>query len=137
MFCSNCGANNADGAKFCFSCGKPMSTPAPIERVEAPVEPVVEPEVAFAELPDIKYSSATIRNEMAELEEMGYLEQPHTSAGRVPSELGYRFYVDSLVEHYAMTAREIAQINQVLKTNRNNNKTKKKIIKNIQKKKTN
>ncbi len=64
----------------------------------------------------ISCSSATIRNEMAELEEMGYLEQPHASAGRVPSELGYRFYVDTLVEHYAMTAREIAQINQVLKT---------------------
>jgi heat-inducible transcriptional repressor len=63
----------------------------------------------------IACSSATIRNEMAELEEMGYLEQPHTSAGRVPSELGYRFYVDTLVEHYAMTAREIAHINQVLK----------------------
>ena len=39
----------------------------------------------------IAYSPATIRNEMAELEEMGYLEQPHTSAGRVPSEAGYRF----------------------------------------------
>jgi heat-inducible transcriptional repressor len=52
-------------------------------------------------------SSATIRNEMAELEEMGYLEQPHTSAGRVPSELGYRFYVDSLRQHYAMTSNEI------------------------------
>jgi heat-inducible transcriptional repressor len=63
----------------------------------------------------IACSSATIRNEMAELEEMGYLEQPHTSAGRVPSELGYRFYVDTLVEHYAMTAREIPHINQVLK----------------------
>lgn len=64
----------------------------------------------------IACSSATIRNEMAELEEMGYLEQPHASSGRVPSELGYRFYVDTLVEHYAMTAREIAQINQALKT---------------------
>ena len=63
----------------------------------------------------LKCSSATIRNEMAELEEMGYLEQPHTSAGRIPSELGYRFYVDSLVEHYVMTAREIAQINHALK----------------------
>jgi heat-inducible transcriptional repressor len=52
---------------------------------------------------------------MAELEEMGYLEQAHTSAGRIPSELGYRFYVDSLVEHYVMTAREIAQINHALK----------------------
>ncbi len=60
-------------------------------------------------------SSATIRNEMAELEEMGYLEQPHASAGRVPSELGYRFYVDSLLEHYAMTANEIAQINNLLR----------------------
>ena len=59
-------------------------------------------------------SSATIRNEMAELEEMGYLEQPHASAGRVPSELGYRFYVDSLLEHYAMTAHEVAQINLLL-----------------------
>jgi len=60
-------------------------------------------------------SSATIRNEMAELEQMGYLVQPHTSAGRVPSELGYRFYVDSLVEQYAKTSREVVQINQLLK----------------------
>ena len=60
-------------------------------------------------------SSATIRNEMAELEEMGYLEQPHTSAGRIPSELGYRFYVDSLLQHYAMTNKEIDQINSLLK----------------------
>ncbi len=60
-------------------------------------------------------SSATVRNEMAELEEMGYLEQPHASAGRVPSELGYRFYVDSLIERYAMTTHEIAQINALLK----------------------
>ena len=55
-------------------------------------------------------SSATIRNEMAELEALGYLEQPHTSAGRVPSELGYRFYVDSLIESYAMTTGEITEI---------------------------
>lgn len=60
-------------------------------------------------------SSATVRNEMAELEEMGYLEQPHASAGRVPSELGYRFYVNSLLEHYAMTAAEVAQINHLLR----------------------
>lgn len=60
-------------------------------------------------------SSATIRNEMAELEEMGYLEKPHTSAGRIPSELGYRFYVDSLIDRYAITAREIVQINNLLK----------------------
>lgn len=60
-------------------------------------------------------SSATIRNEMAELEDWGYLEQPHASAGRVPSELGYRFYVDSLIEQYAMTAHEIAQINDLMR----------------------
>ena len=60
-------------------------------------------------------SSATIRNEMAELEQMGYLVQPHTSAGRVPSEAGYRFYVDALVEHYAKTTREVVQINQLLR----------------------
>lgn len=60
-------------------------------------------------------SSATIRNEMAELEAMGYLEQPHTSAGRIPSELGYRFYVDSLIERYSMTNSEIEQINRTLR----------------------
>ncbi len=64
---------------------------------------------------NITCSSATIRNEMAELESLGYLEQPHTSAGRVPSELGYRFYVDSLAQDYAMTAREIEEINKLLK----------------------
>ena len=60
-------------------------------------------------------SAATVRSEMAELAQMGYLEQPHTSAGRVPSELGYRFYIDSLIEHYAMTAREVAQLNGLMK----------------------
>jgi heat-inducible transcriptional repressor len=60
-------------------------------------------------------SSATIRNEMAELETLGFLEQPHTSAGRVPSKQGYRFYVDSLLEEYAMTAKDIAKINQLMK----------------------
>ena len=64
-------------------------------------------------------SSATIRNEMAELEALGYLEQPHTSSGRVPSELGYRFYVDSLIESYAMTTSEINEINKLLKSKMN------------------
>ena len=59
---------------------------------------------------NIACSSATIRNEMAELEEMGYLEQPHTSAGRVPSELGYRFYVDSLMDKYRLTREELEQL---------------------------
>lgn len=47
--------------------------------------------------PDMSISPATIRNEMADLEELGYLEQPHTSAGRIPSQKGYRFYVDHLM----------------------------------------
>lgn len=64
---------------------------------------------------NIPCSSATIRNEMAELEEMGYLVQPHTSAGRVPSELGYRYYVDSLVNQYSQTRSEIDQINELLR----------------------
>lgn len=46
---------------------------------------------------DLGVRSATIRNEMAEMSEMGYLEQPHTSAGRVPSDRGYRYYVDKLI----------------------------------------
>ena len=51
----------------------------------------------LSEKPEAPFSSATIRNEMAELEEMGYLEKTHTSSGRVPSEKGYRFYVDHLL----------------------------------------
>lgn len=47
---------------------------------------------------DLNLSSATIRNEMADLEELGYILQPHTSAGRIPSDKGYRFYVDMLME---------------------------------------
>ena len=62
----------------------------------------------------ISASPATIRNEMAELEEMGYLVQPHASAGRVPSELGYRFYVEALVRSYNDTKHEIEEINERL-----------------------
>ena len=47
---------------------------------------------------DLNLSSATIRNEMSDLEELGYILQPHTSAGRIPSDKGYRFYVDHLME---------------------------------------
>lgn len=64
---------------------------------------------------EIPYSSATIRNEMAELESLGYLEQPHTSAGRVPTSLGYRFYVDTLMESYKLTATEIVSLNNIIK----------------------
>lgn len=63
---------------------------------------------------NIPYSSATIRNEMAEIESLGYLEQPHTSAGRIPSELGYRFYVDTLVAQYDATSKEAGQLKKLL-----------------------
>ncbi|HHX50188.1 MAG TPA: heat-inducible transcription repressor HrcA [Clostridia bacterium] len=55
---------------------------------------------------DLGVSPATIRNEMADLEEMGYLEQPHTSAGRIPSDSGYRYYVDCLMEQYTLSEAE-------------------------------
>ncbi|MCL1791626.1 MAG: heat-inducible transcriptional repressor HrcA [Peptococcaceae bacterium] len=55
---------------------------------------------------DLGVSSATIRNEMSDLEEMGYIEQPHTSSGRIPSELGYRYYVDYLMEPPALEQGE-------------------------------
>ena len=61
---------------------------------------------AIAELPDMNYSSATIRNEMADLLAMGYLEQPHTSAGRIPSAAGYRLYVDELMADYRLSMDE-------------------------------
>ena len=69
---------------------------------------------AIAELPDMNYSSATIRNEMADLTSMGYLEQPHTSAGRVPSAAGYRLYVDELMLDYRLSMDETASINTAI-----------------------
>ena len=52
----------------------------------------------LAELSGLDVSSATIRNIMAKLEEMGLVDSPHTSAGRIPTEAGYRFFIDSLLE---------------------------------------
>ena len=69
---------------------------------------------AIAELPDMNYSSATIRNEMADLTAMGYLEQPHTSAGRVPSAAGYRLYVDELMQDYRLSIDEAHNINSAI-----------------------
>lgn len=68
-------------------------------------EPIGSSTVAKNYLKDC--SSATIRNEMAYLEEMGYLEKPHASAGRIPSYLGYRMYVDMLMEKYRLTVNEM------------------------------
>ena len=69
---------------------------------------------AITELPDMKYSSATIRNEMADLTAMGYLEQPHTSAGRIPSAAGYRLYVDELMADYRLSIDETKSINTAI-----------------------
>ena len=60
---------------------------------------------------DLNLSSATIRNEMADLEEMGYIMQPHTSAGRIPSDKGYRFYVDTLLGE---KEREVSEMKEFL-----------------------
>ena len=69
---------------------------------------------AITELPDMQYSSATIRNEMADLTAMGYLEQPHTSAGRIPSAAGYRLYVDELMADYRLSMDETKSINTAI-----------------------
>lgn len=59
---------------------------------------------------DLKLSSATIRNEMSDLEELGYIIQPHTSAGRIPSDKGYRFYVDHLIEQKDAEVEEFKEL---------------------------
>ena len=69
---------------------------------------------AIAELPEMNYSSATIRNEMADLTAMGYLEQPHTSAGRIPSPLGYRLYIDELMQGYKLTVDETQDLKNAM-----------------------
>lgn len=60
---------------------------------------------------DLNLSSATIRNEMSDLEEMGYIVQPHTSAGRIPSDKGYRLYVDELMKE---KQQEVAEIKEMM-----------------------
>ena len=69
---------------------------------------------AILDLTELKVSSATIRNELSDLTEMGYLEQPHTSAGRVPSPKGYRLYVNELMEEQRLSLEETKQINDAL-----------------------
>ena len=69
---------------------------------------------AITELPDMNFSSATIRNEMADLTAMGYLKQPHTSAGRIPSPAGYRLYVDELMQDYRLSVDETKSINSAI-----------------------
>ena len=69
---------------------------------------------ALAALAGLNVSSATIRNDLADLTQEGYLEQPHTSAGRIPSPKGYRLYVNELMEEQRLSLEETRQINEAL-----------------------
>ena len=101
-----------------------IGTPELNERKKLILKAIIEAHVNMGEPVGSRYlsqnkqiylSSATIRNEMAELEELGYLKQPHTSAGRIPSELGYRLYVNNLMQEYRISAAELNRIGSMLK----------------------
>ena len=81
-----------------------------IERYINTAEPVGSKAIAA----ECGLSSATIRNEMAELEEFGYLEQPHTSAGRIPTAFGYRMYVNELMGQHKLSIEDTEAINDIL-----------------------
>lgn len=81
---------------------------AVVEEYIQTAQPVGSGHVATA--PGVRVSPATVRNEMAVLEDEGYLHQPHTSAGRVPTDKGYRFFVDSLSEPGRLGAAETQQV---------------------------
>ncbi|MDO5387817.1 MAG: heat-inducible transcriptional repressor HrcA [Clostridia bacterium] len=66
---------------------------------------------------DLGVSPATIRNEMSDLEEMGFIEQPHTSAGRIPSERGYRLYVDNMMRSRELTSDEVEFLKNAISLN--------------------
>lgn len=66
---------------------------------------------------NLKISAATVRNEMADLEDMGYLEQPHTSAGRIPSEIGFRYYVDYMMETEKLDDQELEVLQRIVRDN--------------------
>ena len=69
---------------------------------------------AIANLPGINVSAATIRNDMAMLEQLGFLEQPHTSAGRIPTFSGYRLYIDKLMTAQSLTKEECLKLDEML-----------------------
>ena len=83
-----------------------------IENYIATAEPVGSKTIASH--PALNVSPATIRNEMADLEALGLLEQPHTSAGRIPSPKGYRVYVNELMEDYRLSVQETRKLNEAL-----------------------
>lgn len=69
--------------------------------------------IALSKRPELSFSSATLRNDMAELEEMGYLEKTHTSSGRIPSEKGYRLYVREVLERQKEDENEYPMIDEI------------------------
>lgn len=69
---------------------------------------------AISKKNNLELSSATIRNEMADLEEMGFLTQPHTSAGRIPSDAAYRFYVNSMLQKYQVSMETMQRTREEL-----------------------
>ena len=77
-----------------------------------PGEPVGS--TTIASMPDIRVSPATIRNDMAMLEQLGYLEQPHTSAGRIPTYKGYKLYIDRLMPEKALSDSEKQMLDSML-----------------------
>ncbi|WP_102707231.1 heat-inducible transcriptional repressor HrcA [Terribacillus saccharophilus] len=72
---------------------------------------------AISNKQDVAYSAATIRNDMAELEQLGLIEKTHTSSGRIPSEKGYRFYVDHLLTPFNLSRQDTSAIKQTFSTN--------------------
>ena len=83
-----------------------------IEEYNKTAEPVSSSKIASEY--DLDFSSATIRNEMAELEDLGYLEQPHTSAGRIPTSKGYRLYIDDIMKEKNLTIKEKQNIDSII-----------------------
>ena len=67
---------------------------------------------------ELNCSSATVRNEMSTLESLGYLEKTHISSGRVPSEKGYRYYVDNLMKPKEMTGEEMLKLQTIFSNNK-------------------
>lgn len=105
-------ANNKDGDNVDLNERKRKILQAIIDEYIGTAEPVGSR--AISKKQNLGLSSATIRNEMADLEEMGYLVQPHTSAGRIPSDSGYRFYVNQLMQRYQLGMEAIERLQEQL-----------------------
>lgn len=107
-----CQQSEAESAKVSISERKKKILAAVVDEYIRTAEPVGSK--AIAANAGLGCSSATIRNELAELVNMGYLEQPHTSAGRVPTPMGYRMYVNELMERQKLSIEETEEINRRL-----------------------